>query len=71
DLSCFKYISVDEDGLTFNFQQYQVACYAAGMPSITVSYNDLKDLFTPASPIYSIVKAAVHDNAETTKTAMK
>jgi hypothetical protein len=69
DLSCFQCISIDKDGLTFNFQQYQVACYADGAPSITVSYTELKDMFTPTSPIYSIVKAATHESSTLTKTA--
>lgn len=70
DLSCFNCISVDKEGLTFNFQQYQVACYAAGMPSISVSYDDLKELFTPASPIYPIVEAAINERTKQSKVAV-
>jgi len=30
-----------KDGLTFNYQQYEIAPYAAGMPSFTIPYDKL------------------------------
>lgn len=35
------------DGLEFTYQQYEIACYAAGMPSCTVPYDRLKPLMRP------------------------
>ncbi len=34
-------------GLTFIYQQYEIACYAAGMPTCTLSYHDVAPLMTP------------------------
>ena len=31
-----------EDGLTFTYQQYEIACYADGMPSFTIPYEEIK-----------------------------
>lgn len=33
------------EGMVFQFPSYQVACYAAGMPSVTVSYSHLTMFF--------------------------
>ena len=33
--------SPSKEGLTFTYQQYEIAAYAAGMPSFTVPYNDM------------------------------
>lgn len=35
------------DGINFTYQQYEIACYAAGMPSCTISYDSIKPLLTP------------------------
>ncbi|MBQ9193810.1 MAG: DUF3298 domain-containing protein [Bacteroidales bacterium] len=35
-----------EEGLVFTYQQYEIASYAAGMPSFTLSYDDLRPYFT-------------------------
>ncbi len=34
------------DGVVFTYQQYEIAPYAAGMPSCVISYDELKPLFT-------------------------
>lgn len=31
-------------GVTFTYQQYEIACYAAGMPSCTLTYDSLRPL---------------------------
>lgn len=31
-----------KDGVTFVYQQYEIACYAAGMPTFTVPYSKIK-----------------------------
>lgn len=36
-----------EDGINFTYQQYEIACYAAGMPSCTISYDSIRPLLTP------------------------
>lgn len=35
-----------KDGITFIYQQYEIAPYAAGMPSFTISYNDMLPYMT-------------------------
>lgn len=35
------------DGVVFLYQQYEIACYAAGMPSCLISYEALEPLMTP------------------------
>lgn len=35
-----------EDGLVFTYAQYEIACYAAGMPTFTVPYHDLLPYLT-------------------------
>lgn len=37
-----------EKGLTFVYQQYEIACYAAGMPSCTIPYSDIAPLLLPS-----------------------
>lgn len=36
-----------EKGLTFIYQQYEIACYAAGMPTCTLPYSAVEPLLTP------------------------
>ena len=38
-----------KDGLQFVYQQYEIACYAAGMPKFTVPYDKVKKMFTLAA----------------------
>ncbi len=54
----FKCISLDKDGVIFNFQSYQVACYAAGAPSVKFKYHELANLFDAKSPLYNTVLSA-------------
>lgn len=35
------------DGITFTYQQYEIAPYAAGMPSCTIPYDTLRPLMHP------------------------
>lgn len=37
----------DKDGITFEYEQYEIAAYALGMPSFTVSYKDLQNVIKP------------------------
>lgn len=36
-----------QEGINFTYQQYEIACYAAGMPSCTISYDSIRPLLTP------------------------
>lgn len=36
-----------EDGLCFTYQQYEIAAYAAGMPSFVIPYDEVKPCLTP------------------------
>lgn len=36
-----------EDGLTFLYQQYEIAPYAVGMPAFTIPYDDILPFLTP------------------------
>ena len=42
-------LSPEEDGLRFLYQQYEVACYAAGMPTFVIPYSVLEPYLTPAA----------------------
>lgn len=35
------------EGVEFVYQQYEIACYAAGIPTCTIPYDKLMDKFTP------------------------
>ncbi len=37
----------DAEGLVFTYQQYEIACYADGMPSCTIPYSTLRPLMRP------------------------
>lgn len=38
---------LSDKGLVFTYQQYEIACYAAGMPSFVIPYNKVKPFMTP------------------------
>ena len=38
-----------EEGVCFLYQQYEIACYAAGMPQCVIPYKDLRPYFTKAA----------------------
>jgi len=40
---------VDDEGLVFSYQAYEIACYAAGMPSVTIPLKDAAALLTPTA----------------------
>lgn len=39
--------SLSDDGITFRFNEYQVAPYAAGTPRVTVPFSELRDILLP------------------------
>lgn len=39
--------SPTEDGLSFTYQQYEIAAYAMGMPSFIIPFDDVKPFLTP------------------------
>ena len=34
-------------GLVFTYQQYEIACYADGMPNFVIPYNNIAAFLTP------------------------
>ncbi|MDE6438615.1 MAG: RsiV family protein, partial [Muribaculaceae bacterium] len=38
-----------KDGVVFLYQQYEIACYAAGMPACVIPYSALLPFMTPAA----------------------
>lgn len=38
-----------KDGITFVYAQYEIACYAAGMPTFTIPYNKIEDILTSSA----------------------
>lgn len=38
---------LSENGLVLTYMQYEIACYAAGMPSFCIPYNDILPFLTP------------------------
>lgn len=49
----FSHFTFDASGMVFHFSSYQVACYAAGMPSATVPYSVLTPVFND-SVLYAL-----------------
>ncbi len=43
-------------GITFVYQPYEIAPYAAGMPSFLFTWDELKDLIEAESPVNSLLK---------------
>ena len=39
-------VSINDEGLTFSFQPYAVACWACGWPELNISWGNLWDIFT-------------------------
>lgn len=48
--------SLNAKGITFVYQPYEIAPYAAGMPSFFFMWEELKDLIKADSPINSLLK---------------
>jgi hypothetical protein len=38
-----------KDGITFVYAQYEIACYAAGMPTFTIPYNKIEGILTSSA----------------------
>ena len=38
---------VSREGLAFVYQQYEIACYAAGLPSFIISFDKIRDFLSP------------------------
>jgi len=46
----------EKDGVTFTYQQYEIAPYAAGMPECTLPYAELKPMMTPGAAALVVKK---------------
>ena len=42
--------SLTEEGIVFRYQQYEIACYAAGSPEVVIPYSELKGLMKITIP---------------------
>jgi hypothetical protein len=56
NLKNFESFAITRKGLELNFSSYQVACYAAGTPSVVVPWKALKSKVRHDSPIWSMIK---------------
>ena len=52
------YWSVDKKHMIINFNEYQVADYAAGMPYVFITYEKLIDSIDPLGPLGSLLEPA-------------
>ncbi|WP_291722266.1 DUF3298 and DUF4163 domain-containing protein [Bernardetia sp.] len=48
--------SLNAKGITFVYQPYEIAPYAAGMPSFLFTWEELKDLVKTDSPVHSLMQ---------------
>lgn len=48
--------SITAKGITFVYQPYEIAPYAAGMPAFLFTWEELKDLIKADSPVKSLIK---------------
>jgi len=51
ELSSFSAWSLTKAGLQITFQEYQVAPYALGMPTVTIPLRDLRSVAAPGGPL--------------------
>lgn len=47
---------IDDNGITYSFNEYEIAAYSEGIKQVTVSYDEIKDLLRKESPIRHLVK---------------
>jgi glycerol-3-phosphate O-acyltransferase len=50
-----KNFHVDETGITYTFNEYEIAAYALGATSIQIPYEKIRHLLRKESPIASLV----------------
>lgn len=48
--------SLNERGITFVYQQYEIAPYAAGMPAFMFTWDEIKDIIKADSPVNAFIK---------------
>jgi len=46
-----KNFYLDEKGLTYTYNEYEIAAYAVGATEVRLGYNEIADLLKPGSPI--------------------
>lgn len=49
-------ISLNSRGITFVYQQYEIAPYAAGMPAFFFTWEEIKDIIKTDSPVNELIK---------------
>ncbi len=48
--------SLNERGITFVYQQYEIAPYALGMPAFVFTWEEIKDMIKTDSPVNALIK---------------
>ena len=49
--------AIKPDGIFFQYNQYEIASYAAGMPSVMIPYKEIQSLIKPGSSLAEYVKS--------------
>jgi hypothetical protein len=47
---------IDDDGITYSFNEYEIAAYSAGTIDVHIAYDEIKDLLRKGNPIKHVVK---------------
>ncbi|MDR2449174.1 MAG: DUF3298 and DUF4163 domain-containing protein [Prevotellaceae bacterium] len=47
---------LDDDGVTYSFNEYEIAAYSAGTINVHVAYDEIRDILRKGNPIRHIVK---------------
>ncbi len=47
--------SIDDDGITYYFNEYEIAAYVVGLTSVKLPYNQIKHLLRKESPIAGLI----------------
>ncbi|MDR0737588.1 MAG: DUF3298 and DUF4163 domain-containing protein [Prevotellaceae bacterium] len=46
---------IDDDGITYSFNEYEIAAYSAGAVSVHIAYDEIEDLLHKGNPIRHVV----------------
>ncbi|MBS1955310.1 MAG: DUF3298 domain-containing protein [Cyanobacteria bacterium SZAS-4] len=65
--SNFACVTLNHTGITFTFNEYQVAPYSEGSPKISFTYGELRPFFSPSSPVFQAVEQSISTPLSTNK----
>jgi hypothetical protein len=54
DPAIYETFTLTSKALTIHFNEYQVACYASGPQTSSISYERIKNILSPQSAVYSL-----------------